>query len=281
MGEGEVATKGATGKMVKAEMVKFERRASRVVFDHAFSRFVVTRARRSRSQDVRMSDRKDSQTWLPSVSAVATLYDRGCVPQGLVKFAARAVGCAFDAGDRELLDTEAVRKAAETVRNMSCVCRGPSSPVSVQDVGQAMRRLSDEIAAVRFLKTAEDDFDERSVMPVMERGISECLLLNGFFTGLPASMRRTFMFCLNRGERTKVIYTLATLAFDAGACPLLSVLDRRTLRMRAANISGLSDELSRESLMEFFRVALSMMREARLAGRPTVCNDVTQERADG
>lgn len=149
------------------------------------------------------------------------------------------VGCAFDAGDRELLDTEAARKAAEIVRNMSCVCWDPSSPVSVQDVGQAMRRLSDEIAAVRFLKTAEDDFDERSVMPV------------------------------------------ATFAFDAGACPLLSFSDRRTLRMRADKISGLSDELSRESLMEFFRVALSMMREARLSGRPRVCNDVTQERADG
>lgn len=260
--------------------IRFERHASQVIFDPASSSFVVTWAKCGRPPSERLTSVKDPLRWLPSVDSIATLYDRGCIPQSQTVYAARAVGRAFDAGDREMLDTEKARDAASLVRDISCICESSPFPVSQRsqiDIGQAMRSLLDEIAAVRFIETPLAYMDDASVIPVMEKAAAECFAIADFVSWPHPSMRRKFMFCLNRRERTNVIYSLVSLAFDVGACPLLSISDRRTLRLRAAFASGLSDSMSEETLVKFFREALSMMRQARTAGSPRVCCDVNQQ----
>ena len=97
-----------------ARRTRFERHASQVVFDPDSSSFVVTWAKCSLPMEERVASHKDPLTWIPSVSAMATLYDRGCVPHTQTVYAARAVGRAVDAGDREMLDTEGAKKAAES-----------------------------------------------------------------------------------------------------------------------------------------------------------------------
>lgn len=257
--------------------VRFERHASRIAFDPASSTFVVTWAKCGLPEEQRLAAHMDPVVWLPSIAAMATLFDRGCVPHKQFVYAAKAIGRAWIAGDRDYLDTEGARKAAELVSDLSSMCVDPSSDAVARDVGQAMRHLLDEIAAVRFANAPDADFDETCVMAVLDKAAVECLSTAGFIDWPPASKRRRFLYCLNKRERTEVTYTLASLLFDSGSCPLLSLTDRRILRMQAIKESGLTSDFSTSSMSAFFRYALSKMRNMKIAGEYRVSGGMTQQ----
>lgn len=260
-----------------AKRARFERHASQVVFDPDSSSFVVTWAKCSRPIEERVAAHKDPLTWIPSVSAIAVLYDRGCIPHSQTVFAARAVGRAIDAGDREMLDTEGAKKAAELVRDLSSMCVDAASPSVERDVRQAMRHLLDEIAAVRFLNTPASELEESLVMPILDKATDECFSVHGFSSWPVQSMRRRFMFCMNKRERTEVSYTLVSLLFDVGSCPLLSLSDRRALRMQSIKASGIDDAFIPETVHGFFMHALNAMRAMKDEGRSRLGARMTQQ----
>lgn len=221
-------------------------------------------------------------TWIPSVSAVATLFDRGCVPQDQVVYAAMAIGRAWAAGDRVDLDTDEAKKAAELVHDLASMCVDANSPSVARDVGQAIRHLLDEMASVRFMNALPEEFDEASVLPPLEKAADECGRVDRFPEWPHASMRRRFLYCLNRRERTPVVYTLVSLLFDSGSCPLLSLSDRRTIRMKTLRkVSGAlgtsSVGFSPDSMRAFFREALATMREMKADGRRSLGSRMTQK----
>jgi hypothetical protein len=246
--------------------VRFERHPSQVVFDPSSSQFVVTWSKCGLPESKRLEAKKDPNKWMPSVMAMASLYDRGCLSLDRVVYAANAIGRAFDEGDREGLDTEGARKAAELVRDLSTMCGESSSPEVAMDVGQAMRHLLDEIAAVRFSEAPGSDFMEENAMPALEKATDECFLIDGFLSWTHASMRRRFLFCIDRKYRTDVVYTLVSMLFEVGTCPLLSIFDRRMIRMGAMKESGLSAFPSPDKFKSFFRHALECMREMKENG---------------
>lgn len=257
--------------------VRFERHPSQVMFDPSSLQFVVTWSKCGLLPEKRLEARRDPMTWIPSVSAVATLYDRGCVPQNQIVYAAMAIGRAWTAGDRVDLDTDDAKKAAELVHDLASMCVDANSASVARDVGQAMRHLLDEMARVRFMNAREEDFEEGIVMPALEKATAECLGTEGFCTWPHSSMRRRFLFCLNRKERTPVVYTLVSLLFDTGSCPLLSLSDRRTLRMIAFRGTGLVLTFNMDNASAFFRNALSKMREMKVDGRSSLGARMTQK----
>lgn len=256
---------------------RFERHASRVVFDPDSSSFVVTWAKCSRPIEERVAAHKDPLTWIPSVSSIAMLYDRGCIPHSQTVFAARSVGRAIEAGDRYMLDTEGAKKAAELVRDLSSMCVDATSPSVERDVGQAMRNLLDEIASVRFLNTPASELEESLVMPILDKATEECFSVHGFSSWPVQSMRRRFMFCMKKRERTEVSYTLVSLLFDSGSCPLLSLSDRRALRMQSIKASGIDDAFIPETVHVFFMHALNTMRAMKDEGRSRLGSRMTQQ----
>ena len=260
-----------------AKRVRFERRASQIVFDPDSSSFVVPWAKCSRPIGERLAAHKDPLTWIPSVSAIAVLYDRGCIPHSQTVFAARAVGRAIDAGDREMLDTEGAKRAAELVRDLSSMCVDATSPSVERDVRQAMRHLLDEMAYVRFLNTSAKELEESRVMPIIDKASYECFSIPGFSSWPVQSMRRRFMFCMNKKDRTEVIYTLISLLFDVGSCPLLSLSDRRAMRMQSIKASGIEDAFIPETVHAFFIHALNMMRAIKDEGRSRLLERMTQQ----
>lgn len=245
---------------------RFERHASQVVFDPTSSSFVVTWAKCNRPVEERIAERKDPMAWIPSVSAIAELYDRGCIPRSQIVSAARAIGRAWSAGDRDMLDTEGAKKAAELVHDLSAMCVDASSQAVARDVGQAIRRLLDEMAAVRFAGCDMDDLREEKVIPPLEKSVAECFKIADFITWPYKSMRRRMMYCLNRKERTPVTYTLLSLLFDIGPCPLLSLSDKRAVRAAAMSESGLGGEFLEGTVVSFFKVALRIMRNVKADG---------------
>ena len=257
--------------------VKFERHASQVVFDPAMPAFVVTWAKCNRSVEERISEKKDLMSWVPSIDAVATLYDRGCVQSDQIVYAAMAIGRAWDLGDRDVLDTEEAKKAAELVRDLSCMCVNVNSSSVSRDIGQAMRHLLDEMAKVRFMNTSLSDLDEDKIMASLDKSSGECLSIDGFCSWPGQSMRRRFLYCLNRRERTPVAYTLASLIFDSGSCPLLSLSDRGTLRMQASRASGISEGMTAKSMSAFFRYAIMKMRGMSEEGKASLGERITQQ----
>lgn len=257
--------------------IKFERHASQVVFDPASGKFVVTWVKCDRPSEERLTSHKDPLRWKPSISAVATLYDRGCVPPEQIVFAARAIGDSWKAGDRDLLDTESAKKAAELVSDLSSMCVNPDSSSVMRDIGQAMRHLLDEMASVRFMNAEQEEFEDATVMPALEKAAQECLKSSDFASWPFPSKRRRFLYCLNRKERSKVAYTLVSLIFDTGSCPLLSLTDRRILRMVAIRESGLEAGFTAETMVSFFRFALGKMREAKAAGKCRLEYRLTQQ----
>ena len=88
------------------------------------------------------------------------------------------------------------------------------------------------------------------------------------------------MFCLKKRERTEVIYTLVSLLFDVGSCPLLSLSDRRSLRMQAIRHSGIDRSFSMDSALSFFSFALGKMREMKECGRSGLGRMTQQQLAD-
>lgn len=257
--------------------VRFEKHPARVMFDSDTSSYVVTWAKCNLSADKRLAAKRDPREWLPSVAALAVLLDRGCIPQSNMVYAAMAVGAAWDAGDRVHLDTEGAKKAAMMVRDLATMCADSSSPVSARDIGLAMRHLADEIAAARFMNLAVNELDETAVMPVMERAADQCFAIKGFEGWPPVSMRHRFMFCLGRHDRSPLAYTLMSLLFGTGACPLLSLYDRRVVTSRARHESGLDKGYAKESVLRFLREALSIMRKAKEEGRSTMGLRMTQQ----
>ena len=255
--------------------IRFERHPSQVMFDPSSSQFVVTWAKCGKPDEERLAARRDPMTWIPSVGAVATLFDRGCVPPEQVVFAARAIGRAWDAGDRDMLDTEDAKKAAELVHDLSSMCVDASSSSVARDVGQAIRHLIDEMAAVSFMNLRSEDLEDSEVMPALEKASAECLSIDGFGMWTHASMRRRFLYCMNRKERTPVAYTLVSLFFDTGSCPLLSLSDRRTLRMIAFRGTNLALSFTVEHMVGFFKNALSKMREMKASGRCSLIEKMT------
>jgi hypothetical protein len=269
---------GSDGKKSEnRRRVRFERHASQIVFDPSASAFTVTWSKCGLSDAERLSQRKDPLVWLPSVAAIADLYDRGRVPQSNVVHAAQAIGRAWMAGDRDMLDTEGAKKAAELVHDLSSMCVDPSSPSVARDVGQAMRHLLDEIAGVRFMNLDAECLEEGSVLPPLCKSASECFSIPEFVSWPAPSMRRRFLFCLNKRERTLVAYTLVALLFDTGSCPLLSLSDRRTLRMESIKASGLDGDFSVDSVGLFFGHALSRMRDTKSDGRSRIASVMTQQ----
>lgn len=248
--------------------IRFERHPSQVVFDPVSSSYVVTWAKCGKSPEERLKLRKDHKSWIPSVSAMAELYDRGMVEHDRIVYAASAIGRAFDAGDRAGLESDSSRKAAELVRDLATMCVDSSSPLVCGDVGHAMRHLLDEMACVRFANTPASDFRDEKTLPVLGKATDECFSVPGFTTWPAPSMRRRYVLCLRRSERTQLAYTLLSLAFDYGSCPLLSLSDRRVLRMQSMKASSmLADSPTKWSIMAFFANALSAMRTAKEEGR--------------
>ena len=256
--------------------VRCERNASQIVFDPASSSFVVTWAKCNRTPEERLAKRAPSH-FIPSISAMATLFDRGLIDAGKVVYAAKAVGAAWNAGDRYGLDTVEAKKAAELVSDLSSMCVDPSSPSVSTDIGQALRHMLDELAAVRFLGTPVEEFSDESVMPVLDKAIAECFGSNGFMDWPSIAKRRRMLFCLNRKERSEVTYTLISLLFDTGSCPLLSLTDRRILRIQASKASGLDLGFGPETYSVFFRTALSEMRRMRESDTPRVSGRISPQ----
>lgn len=257
--------------------VRFERHASQVIFDPSSSSFVVTWSKCKRPDEERLAARRDPLVWIPSVGAMATLYDRGCIPPSRILPAAMAIGKAWECGDREMLDTEEAKKAAELVMDLVSMCVDPTSQSVSRDLGQAIRHLLDEMAAVRFMNEPLPSFDEQTVMKSLDKCITECFAIDGFRSWPSQSMRRRVLFCLNRKERTPVAYTLVSLLFDVGACPLLSLSDRRMLRIGSIRASGLDEEWSPGTFSAFFRHALRVMRTAKEAGASRLKASMTQQ----
>lgn len=257
--------------------VRFERHASQVVFDPASSTFVVTWVKCNRPAEERLATHRDPITWMPSISAISTLFDRGRIPNEQIVFAAKSISRAWLAGDMESLDTEGAKKAAELVSDLSSMCVDPASRSVAMDIGQSMRHLSDEMAAVRFINADASDFDENRVLPALEKATNECFACEEFCTWPAASKRRRFLYCLNRKERNQVAYTLISLIFDNGACPLMPLTVKRVLRMQAMRHSKLDTELTPSNFMEFFKYSLARMREAKDLGTTLSVDKVTQQ----
>lgn len=249
-----------------ARRVRFERHPSRIVLDPSASSFVVSWTKCGVDEKSRLAASRDPNRWLPAVSAVADVCERGCVSGDGVWAAAASIGRAYDAGDRYLLDTDAAKKAAEMVRDLASMHAGKS------DVWQAIRHLLDEIAHVRFANAPLSEFDERILVPLF-RAFDACMAVDGFADWPPASMRRRFLYCLRRNERTQVAYTLVGLFFDVGSCPLLSLADRRTIRMRANSIFNGSGR----GRKELFAFCLSEMASAKKAGLSSIGARMTQQ----
>lgn len=256
--------------------IKFDRNASRVVFDPDTCDFVVTWSKCGVKESDRLASIKDPLQLIPSIDAIATLYDRGRIPPSQSVYAAIAIGRAWSYGDREMLDTDGAKKAAELVHDLSTMCVNASSPTVIKDVRQAIRHLLDEMASVRFYNLDDSEF-EQPVLDSLYRSASECFSIDGFMSWPPQSMRSRFMYCLNRKERTQVAYTLISLLFDVGACPLLSLSDRRALRMKAARESGIMECMDLGSVSRFFSYALSRMKDAKLEGRSDIGVRLTQQ----
>lgn len=243
--------------------LRFERNPSQVIFNPAEGAYVVTWAKCNLPVEARIAKQKDCLKWRPSVSAMASLFDRGRIEQENTVAAARAIGAAWRAGDRFLLDTDGAKKATELVSDLSGMCVDPKSPDVIRDIRQALRRLVDEIAAVRFTSELEANFDRSKILPSLSKAIRECLKNKDFCSWPASSQRRRFLYCLNKHERSKVAYTLVALLFDTGACPLLSLSGSRALRTVSIAASKLGLEFSAENVDRFFEIALGKMQEAR------------------
>jgi hypothetical protein len=176
-----------------------------------------------------------------------------------------------------MLDTEGAKRAAELVRDLSSMCVDATSPSVERDLMQAMRHLLDEIAYVRFLNTPASELEESRIMPILDKATDECFSVHGFSSWPVQSMRRRFMFCMNKRERTEVSYTLVSLLFDVGSCPLLSLSDRRALRMQSIMASGIDDVFMPETVHSFFMNALNTMRAMKGEGRSRLGARMTQQ----
>lgn len=256
--------------------VYFERHSSRIVFDAASGSFLVSWSKCNRPEAERLAARKDPLIWIPSVLALVTLYDRGCIPPDRIVPLALDIGRAWSAGDREMLDTEGARKAAELVHDISSMCVDADSPAVVRDLGHALRHLLDEIAAVRFASYPRELMDPEKVLFDLEKALDACLANPGFLSWPARSMRKRFIYAM-RGSTTDLSVSLVSLLFDTGACPLLSLADRRSLRLRSVKTSGLDESFSRDRVLSFLRFAIDQMVQAKDSDKSCLGTVFTQQ----
>lgn len=256
--------------------VCFESRPSQVIFDPVSTMFVVTWVKCGLPEGDRLAKIEDPLVHVPSISAIATLYDRGVIPQRQIVYAARAVGKAWRLGDRFLLDTDSAKKAAELISDLSLMQMDANNPDAAIDIGQAIRNLVDEIAAVRFMNADARSFDN-GALESMKKAMEKCLSDEEFLSWPSHCKRRKFLYCLKPRERTEVAYTLVSLMFDNGSCPLLSVADKRNLRLQAIKRSQVDMDFSLESASKFFSFALSVMRDMKEVGSVHVDGKITQQ----
>lgn len=258
----------------REKKLKFERHASQVVYDPGAGSYVVTWAKCDRPIEERLSQRKDLARWRPSVVAVATLYDRGKIDESHVMAAAKSISESWRLGDREFLDSEGCKKAAELVSDLANI---NGDGVGTKDIMLAIRNLLDEVAKVRFQDEPIESFSDDSILRALSRAAGECLSIDGFMSWSPISKRRRFLYCLNKRERNRVSYTLISMLFDNGACPLLSSADRRTIRTIASEKSGMSEKVDQSTVDGFFSVALGMMNDAKSRGESQIRESLTQQ----
>lgn len=256
--------------------VFFERRPSRLVFDAESGSFLVSWSKCNRTDQERLAARKDLSKWIPSVLGLVTLYDRGCIQPVHIVPLARSIGRAWMAGDREMLDTEGAKKAAELVHDLSSLCVDANSPAVVRDIGHAIRHLLDEIAAVRFANFPRDLMNPEKVLFDLERALDVCLALPDFRSWTARSMRKRFIYAL-RDRTTELSASLVALLFDTGACPLLSLSDRRSLRLLAVQASGLDERFGRDQVLAFLRFAVDQMVQAKDADKSCLGAVFTQQ----
>lgn len=248
----------------------FERHPTQIAYDASTDAFVVRWSKKNGSKV-----EPDISKWRPSIGAVTTLYDRGKVESGQVLAAAKAIGCAWDLGDREYLDSEGCKKAAETIRDMSNVEKGDVK-FNEKDMKLLIRRLLDEMAAVRFMYEPQRNFSKEAMIP-MVKAIDRCYNTPGFADWPAISRRRKFLLCLKKRECTGVVYTIAALLFDTGACPLLSSMDRRTVRVMAMEKSNIQNDNGRDAMVEFVEYSMTKIREAKAAGECRIMGSLTQQ----
>lgn len=256
--------------------VRFERHPSQVMFDPELSKYVVTWSKCGKPDHERLAYRRDPMTWVPSIGAVAALFDRGCVPEVRIVDAAKAIGEAWSLGDRDGLDTCDAKQAAELVHDLSSMCVDRSSPSVALDVRHAMIHLVDEMSHVAFMNLEKKELEDGVVIPPLEKAMAECVGLDGFSQWPNTSRRKRFLYCLNRKERTQVAYTMAALLFGTGSCPLLSRSDERTLRAIAMRESEIGSSTDNE-VVAFLKSALSRMRSAKELGRNSIVERMTQK----
>lgn len=262
----------------RAKKLRFEIHASRVLFDPESSSFVVTWNKCNVPESIRLKNKIDPNRWIPSIYSIATLYDRGRIPQSEIIYAAKAIGNAWSNGDRYMIDTESAKEAVGLVSDLSILCHNSSENESVcKDLGQAIRRVVDELAVVQFMNSKQEQFDKDHVMGVLDHAIDECFSREGFPSWNSNSQRRLFMFKIHDGELTNVVYTLLSLLFDVGICPLLSLSDKRIIRMKALKESGIDKQLSPEATHRFFDVALDILIKMKNEGRNTFGEAMTQQ----
>lgn len=253
-------------------LVRFERHASRVVYDQSMNALVVSWSKGDINSRKRLEARKDLKFWKPSVDAVLTLWDRMGSPEGLVFAVANAVRDAYETGDRSVLDTEAARKAASLVCDLmrlhaaATESSSTTEDISANDVRCALRRLMDEMAVVRFSNLPESAFAEESVLPQVVKALTACYAVPAFTAWVAASCRRRFLYELSNRGRTEVVYALAGLFFAVGSCPLLTASDRVALRDAILNDLGpCCNDLA--STQAFFREALARLRALKHEGK--------------
>ncbi len=264
------------GSETMRRRVRFERNASRIVFDPVSSSFVVTWSKCNAPQAERARRIIDPSKRVPSISAMATLFDRGRITEDQVVPAAKAVGRAWDLGDREFLDTEEAKKSAEFVRNISTMCADSDRESVSCDFCQAMRHLVDEIANVRF-SCFEIPEDCGRMIGSIVSAAEECLLIDGFLTWDAANRRRRFLFCLDRRECSELVYSVVSLLFDTGACPLLSVQDRRALRIIGLEKSDVVSDFRSDTVRAFCAFVIEQFRTMKAEGRNTLGAKITQQ----
>jgi len=268
-----------TGGERRRPAFRFERMPARITLDPGLGFYVVTWSKCGESEERRLSASKDPAIWMPSVSAVAELFDRGCVSQDRIIPAAVSVRRAWEAGDRLNLDTEGARNAASFVSAVLSMRADSSEQSFARDVWKAMRSLADEIAMARFVSEPSGSFAEDAVMPVMERAIAESSAEEGFLSWNPQCRRRRLLYAVRKRDATPVVYTLTSLLFDTGSCPLLPMLARRSVRAAAGAESGFfgSVGFSAEKATAFVASALRIMREANESGLPSPSTKMTQQ----
>lgn len=241
----------------RAGRVRFERNASRIVFDPQSACFVVTWIKCDRPEEERVSGRQDPVKWVPSIHALVDLFDRGKVAHSQILPMAKAIGRAWSLGDRESLDTESAKYAAELVSQLASTYTTESQDDIATDIGQAIKCLSEEIARVRFMLTSFDDVSVNKTLDSLKRAVSECLAIPGYATWSNESQRRRFLFSLSKKERTELVYSIAALLFRCGACPLVPMGERKELRY--------DDEISSSKINNYLEWVMQLFRDVQSA----------------